>query len=75
MLNVKVNPSEQFNEPKYPFIGYAKNTELLVLFIEYSHGVVLKTDKNNFYDVGHVSDAWVMVDFAPFVGSVTLTQE
>ena len=73
---IKSEASEYpFKEKEYPRLKKMNNTEVVILFSDSGHGVVVAACEEDAWTVGEYSSSWDMSRFKPFHGTVTLTQE
>ena len=62
--------NDKTNDVVYPML-MERRGELVVLFYEHNRGVVASS--NGFYPAGYHLNNWVMSDFTPYTGTVTLS--
>ena len=71
-----VEQKTQEEKPEYPkLMRYYKEEDFIVLFESPNVGTVVLDTSLCGYPVGHFSKEWVMENFIPFTGSITLTNE
>jgi hypothetical protein len=71
MINVKAEDVPKC-AVQYPYVGqWSHNEDLLVLFIAYECGVILRESPNS-DQVGTYSDTLAEGEFRPYEGTVTL---
>lgn len=72
-MKVEINETKSQGEVKYPCIMKGVITGAIVLFIDECEGMALNDTQN--YRIGHFSKNWSMIHFAPFNGSITLSNK
>ena len=71
-MKVEINNKEQNTEIKFPCLMSAKNGEIIVLMIEKKKGTAIA---HPFESFGFYCETWLMEEFIPFNGSITLSNE
>lgn len=75
-MKSEVTPPKEAKEIKYPCLMYASECKLdiLVLFHSYRKGTVVGST-SDIQPIGRYCDSWIMKEFKPFKGSVTLSND
>ena len=61
---MKTTIANKCKKSKYPWVGYSKSSDRVVLFTEHRKGVVL-SGQGSIFGVGDVSESWDEHKFVP----------
>lgn len=72
-MNIKIKESYTNPSQTYPWIGvYRDDEDLMVLFTSPATGICLREKKTN-HGVGKYNTIWSELNFKPFYGEITLS--
>lgn len=70
---MKIKIEHETEAQDYPFIGIAKDDDEVVLFWKHGEGVVMDAGSGR-KEIGFACNGWMMSDFKPFHGKITIEQ-
>lgn len=74
-MKVKVEEKAKVDEELiYPLLMESKVTNSIVLMFSYGNGIKIYGDEKK-YGVGALDNTWVMDNFTPFKGKITLEND
>lgn len=74
IMHAKINEVKKNGQPEYPMLMISKNEpKYVVLFTKKNCGMMIQPNK--FYERVHYSENWLMAEFEPFTGTITLSNE
>lgn len=74
-MKITINEKKQNTEIKYPCLMQSLSSpDLVVFMLRSGHGLVVRHSGDRYRDL-EMEDSWIMPNFKPFQGSITLSNE